>query len=240
MLHAAVEALSGNSTGAGDQKLGQEAASAAEAGRIVGTRPPAYRQSMDRSPPGGGSPPDPAPAAAAPPTIGALFRGFLALGLMGFGGVLPLARDMLVERRGWLTAAEFADLLGLCQFLPGGNVINLSVAVGLRFRGAPWRGGGAGRPARGALVVVVLLGVVYDRFAEHPAVRHAFAGLAAAAAGLLVGLAVKLLLPLRSQPVPAALTLLCFLAIAVFRAPLLPALLVLAPFSVLVRRWSRS
>ena len=29
-------------------------------------------------------------------------------------------------------------------------------------------------------------------------------------------------------------------AIAVFRAPLLPALLVLAPFSVLVRRWSRS
>ena len=42
---------------------------------------------------------------------------------------------MLVERRGWLTATEFADLLGLCQFLPGGNVVNLSVAVGMEFRG---------------------------------------------------------------------------------------------------------
>ena len=39
---------------------------------------------------------------------------------------------------------------------------------------------------------------------------------------------------------PAALALLCFLVIAVFRLPLLPALLVLAPFSVFVRRWNRS
>ncbi|HYI83410.1 MAG TPA: chromate transporter [Acetobacteraceae bacterium] len=193
---------------------------------------------MDRNPPG--PPPDSANTAAAPPTTGALFRGFLALGLMGFGGVLPMARSMLVDRRGWLTAAEFADLLGLCQFLPGGNVINLAVAVGLRFRGVA----GAAAALTGLLaapsVVVVLLGLVYDRFADHPEVRHAFAGLAAAAAGLLIGLAVKLVLPLRRQPVPAALALLCFLVIAVLRVPLLPALLALAPFSVLVRRWSRS
>ena len=174
------------------------------------------------------------------PTTGALFRGFLALGLMGFGGVLPFARRMLVEERRWLSGAEFADLLGLCQFLPGGNVINLSVAVGLRFRGAP----GAAAALAGLLaapsVIVVLLGVMYDRFADDPAVRHAFAGLAAAAAGLLVGLAAKLVWPLLRQPVPAGLAVLCFLAIAVVRVPLLPALLVLAPFSVLVRRWSRS
>ena len=163
---------------------------------------------MDQAPPGLA----PDPAGVAPPTVGALFRGFLALGLMGFGGVLPLARRMLVEERRWLGAGEFADLLGLCQFLPGGNVINLSVAVGLRFRGVP----GALAALAGLLaapsVVVVLLGTVYDRFAEDPAVRHAFAGLAG----------------------------LCFLAVAVLRVPLLPALLVLVPFSVLVRRWSRA
>lgn len=192
---------------------------------------------MDKAPPRAA----PAPADdAAPPTVGALFRGFLSLGLMGFGGVLPLARRMLVEDRRWLGAGEFAELLGLCQFLPGGNVINLSVAVGLRFRGVA----GAAASLAGLLaapsVVVVLLGVVYDRFADDPTVRHVFAGLAAAAAGLLVGLAGKLAWPLLRQPVPAGLALLCFLAIAVFRVPLLPALLVLAPFCVLVRRWSRS
>jgi chromate transporter len=193
---------------------------------------------MDCAPP---CPAPPAsPGAAPPPTVGALFRGFLALGLMGFGGVLPLARRMLVEDRRWLGAGEFADLLGLCQFLPGGNVVNLSVAVGLRFRGVP----GALAALAGLLaapsVVVVVLGAVYDRFAGEPTVRHAFAGLAAAAAGLLVGLAAKLAWPLLRQPVPAALALLCFLLVAVVRVPLLPALLVLLPFSVLVRRWSRS
>ncbi len=191
---------------------------------------------MNHAPPG----PAPDPAGAASPTVGALFRGFLSLGLMGFGGVLPLARRMLVEERRWLSAAEFADLLGLCQFLPGGNVINLAVAVGLRFRGVA----GAAAALAGLLaapsVVVVLLGTVYDRFGDHPAVRHAFAGLAAAAAGLLAGLAAKLVWPLLRQPVPAGLAVLCFLAVAVFRVPLLPGLLVLAPFSVLVRRWSRS
>ncbi|MGL4287104.1 MAG: chromate transporter, partial [Phreatobacter sp.] len=74
---------------------------------------------------------------AGPPTVRALFLGFLGLGLTGFGGVLPLARTMIVERRQWLTAEEFTDLLGLCQFLPGGNIINLSVAIGLKFRGLP-------------------------------------------------------------------------------------------------------
>lgn len=202
---------------------------------VVGAGSPDYRKSMDRTPPR--PPPD---SAGAAPTTGALFRGFLSLGLMGFGGVLPLARRMLVEERRWLGAAEFADLLGLCQFLPGGNVINLSVAVGMRFRGVP----GAAAALAGLLaapsVVVVLLGAAYDRFADDPVVRQAFAGLAAAAAGLLVGLAAKLALPLWRQPVPAGLAVLCFLVIAVFRVPLLPALLVLAPFSVLLRHWSRA
>jgi chromate transporter len=48
---------------------------------------------------------------------------------------------MIVERRRWLTDPEFVELLGLCQFLPGRNIINLSVALGMKFRGwkGPWQ-----------------------------------------------------------------------------------------------------
>lgn len=74
---------------------------------------------------------------AAPPTVSEILWGFLGLGLTSFGGALPLARRAIVERRRWLSASEFTDLLGLCQFLPGGNVINLSVAIGMRFRDCP-------------------------------------------------------------------------------------------------------
>src|SRR5579862_5198785 len=142
------------------------------------------------------------------PSVGGLFKGFLVLGLTGFGGVLPLARHMVVEKRRWLTGAEFSELLSLCQFLPGGNIINLSVAIGLRFRGIP----GAIAALIGLIAaptaVVLVLGVIYARYSGEPHVVHMFAGLAAAAAGLLVAMAVKLALPLRRSPLAIAIALL--------------------------------
>jgi chromate transporter len=182
-------------------------------------------------------PPDPAPPPS-PPGCGALFLGFLQLGLIGFGGVLPLARRMIVERRRWLSADHFSELLGLCQFLPGGNIINLSVAIGLEFRGI--RGAVAALLGLilGPTAVVVALGTVYDRYQDDPYLQHFFAGLAAAAAGLLVATAVKMLLPLWRRPLPVAVVVLCFLAIAVLRTPLLPTMLVLAPLSILASWWS--
>jgi chromate transporter len=166
------------------------------------------------------------------PDLGQLFTGFLVLGLTGFGGVLPLAHRMVVEKRRWLSSEEFTDLLGLCQFLPGGNVINMSVAIGQKFRGIP----GAVAALLGLITaptaIVIALGVLYDRFGNSPQVRHLFTGLAAAAAGLLVAMAIKVALPLRGKPVAIVVAVLCFVTIAVFRFPLLPAMAVLVPLSI--------
>jgi chromate transporter len=170
----------------------------------------------------------------APPGNAQLFIGFLMLGLIGFGGVLPLARSMLVEQRRWLSSEQFTELLGLCQFLPGGNVINLSVAVGMEFRGV-----------RGALcallglicaptAIVVGLGVIYARYQNDPHVQHVFAGLAAAAAGLLLSTGLKMLLPLRGKWLSLMIVGVALVAIAWLRLPLLPTMLVLAPLSILL------
>lgn len=131
------------------------------------------------------------------PTTRELFLGFLGLGMTAFGGALPLAHRMIVERRKWLTDPEFVELLGLCQFLPGGNIINLSVALGMKFRG--WKGAVAGITGLIAVpsMVVILLGMIYQHFQHDPNVKHLFAGLAAAAAGLLIQMAVKIALPLQ-------------------------------------------
>ncbi|WP_250993626.1 chromate transporter [Agrobacterium vitis] len=168
------------------------------------------------------------------PGIAELFTGFLGLGLMGFGGVLPMARRMMVEDRRWLSPGEFMDLLGLCQFLPGGNIINMSVAVGLKFQG--WRGALAA--AFGLIAaptaIVICLGYIYDRYRDNPQVEHLFAGLAAAASGLLISLAWKVLQPLRHKLWALAIVALCFIAIAVFRLPLFATMLVLAPVSIVL------
>jgi len=183
--------------------------------------------------------PSPAPAPAAPeirvvPTSRELFLGFLGLGMTAFGGALPLAHRMVVERHRWLTEAEFVELLGLCQFLPGGNIINLSVALGMRFRGVK----GALAAIFGLIavpsMVVVMLGILYQHYQHDPLIKHLFAGLAAAASGLLIQMAVKIALPLRKNLVLAGLATICFIAIAWLRIPLLWTMLVMTPVSVLV------
>ena len=169
-----------------------------------------------------------------PPSIAALFLGFLGLGLMGFGGVLPLARHMLVEQRRWLTSAAFSELLGLCQFLPGGNIVNLSVAVGLEFQGIA----GALAALLGLIAaptaVVIAFGVLYDRFQNDAHLQHLFAGLAAAAAGLLVSTALKILAPLRTKLAALAIVGLFLVTVGWLRLALMPAMLVLVPLSILV------
>ena len=162
------------------------------------------------------------------PSCGQLFQGFL-LGLTA--AALPLARRMVVEKHRWLSGAEFTDLLGLCQFLPGGNIINLSVALGMKFRGPR----GAFSALMGLIlapsIIVVLLGMVYDRF-QNDHVQHLFAGLAAAAA-LLISMAVKIGLPVikRRDWLAGVVATACFICIAVLRIPLLPTMAVLTPLS---------
>ncbi|WP_343585244.1 chromate transporter [Herbaspirillum sp.] len=175
---------------------------------------------------------DTAPPGFTPPTSKELFMGFLGLGMTAFGGALPLAHRMVVERRRWLTDAEFVQLLGLCQFLPGGNIINLSVALGMKFRGL--RGALAAISGLIAVpsAVVIVLGMIYQHYQHDPNVKHLFAGLAAAAAGLLIQMAVKIALPLRKNAVLAAVAIVCFVLIAFVRIPLVWVMLVMTPVSV--------
>lgn len=63
-----------------------------------------------------------------------VFRAFLKLGLTSFGG--PIAhlgyfRDELVVRRKWIGEAAYADLVALCQFLPGPASSQVGFALGL-------------------------------------------------------------------------------------------------------------
>ena len=174
-----------------------------------------------------------------PRDAGELFAGFLEVGLLGFGGVLPMARRMLVERRRWLLAAEFTDLYALCQFLPGPNICNMSVVLGRRYHGLMGAVAALSGLMAAPVVIAIALASLYARFAGSPVVAHAFIGLAAAASGLILGTAAKLVLPLlRGSGRDKALAMvgLTFVLIALVRLPLVPTMLVLAPFSVWLHR----
>lgn len=75
-----------------------------------------------------------------PDSARSVFAVFLRLGLTSFGG--PIAhlgyyRTEFVERRRWLSEAAYADLVALCQLLPGPASSQVSFAVGLGRGGLP-------------------------------------------------------------------------------------------------------
>lgn len=69
-----------------------------------------------------------------------IFLAFLALGLTSFGGPaahLGYFRNEFVARRRWLSEQDYADLVALCQFLPGPASSQVGFAIGLQ-RGGGW------------------------------------------------------------------------------------------------------
>ncbi|HEX5508890.1 MAG TPA: chromate transporter [Pseudolabrys sp.] len=175
------------------------------------------------------------PGAKAPrPSLTELFLSFVGVSISGFGGALPWARRMIVDRRGWMTTDEFNEAFSLAQFLPGPNVVNFSVVFGQRFGGAP----GAAVALIGLMgppvVIVTLIGVLYAYFGDIEALSRILSGISSAAAGLIVAMVAKMGAPLFRRGVSAAplVAIAGFIAVGVLRWPLPLVLIVLAPVSV--------
>ncbi len=181
-----------------------------------------------------GMEPNESSAVPAAPTPRELFVAFLTITLSGFGGVLPWARRMLVETKAWLDEDTFNETLVLCQSLPGPNIVNMSIVVGSRFAGARGAVAAVSGLIAAPLVIVIVLGALYDRFGAMPRLAGVIAGLGAAASGLVAATAAKMAAPLvRRRPLVAApFILAAFVAVGLLRWPLPWVLAALAPLSI--------
>ncbi len=127
------------------------------------------------------------------PTRWGLFAGFALIGLTGFGGVLPSARHVLVDRRRWLTETEFTELYSLAQFFPGPNVANICVIYGRRYYS--WVGStiSVGGLYLFPTILTIGAGFAIDRWWSVPQVQHTFGAIMPVASGLMVGSALRLI-----------------------------------------------
>ena len=102
-------------------------------------------------------------------THGDRFRGFFFAGISGVAGVLPLARRIAIERRHWLTDAEFSHLFSVWQFLPGSNIVNFVAAFAFRHRGLPSAAAAViGLLATPATIVIALGASCTNRYGTLP------------------------------------------------------------------------
>lgn len=175
------------------------------------------------------------------PTLTELFFAFVSIAMSGFGGSLPWARRVMVERKGWMGADEFNEVFAMSQFLPGPNIVNFSVVFGSRFRGPMGScvalAGLIGPP----LILIIVLAVLYEYMGESATVSRVLNGVTAAAAGLLVAMTAKMAAPVlmtRSWDWRPLVVVISFIAVALVRWPLPYVLAVVAPLSVLLA-WLR-
>lgn len=128
------------------------------------------------------TPPNPIPSNPIPskPTpLGELALVFLRLGTTAFGGPaahIALMRQEFVERRGWLTEAEFLDLVGASNLIPGPSSTEVAIHIGRQ------RAGWAGLLLAGlcfilpAALIATALAWAYVRFGPLPQAAGVFYG----------------------------------------------------------------
>lgn len=188
------------------------------------------------SPPASAETPDAPLASPPPPGLAELFVAFAKMSLAGFGGVLYWARRGIVDQHRWMTAEEFNETYALCHFLPGPNIVNLSLVFGSRFRGIAGGiaafSGLVGPP----MLVAIVLAALYAHFGEIDALRRVLSGVACAAIGLLIATVLRMMMPLIRKRDLAGLIILAavFVGIGIARLPLQAVLLAGIPVSLAV------
>ena len=138
---------------------------------------------------------------------------FLRLGVTAFGGPaahIAMMRDEVVERRRWLTDADFLDLLAATHLIPGPNSTEMAIHLGYR------RGGGPGLLVAGACFILPATLIVgglawtYVRFGDTPQLGWVMYGVGP----VIIAIVAQALWKLGTAAIKGPLTLLIGLAAA--------------------------
>jgi chromate transporter len=153
-----------------------------------------------------------------------LFVGFSLLALQGVGGVLTVAQQELVDRRKWMSRAQFVEEWSIAQIMPGPNIINLALMYGRQQFGLA----GALVAAAGLLIaplcVVLTLAILFGGVSDNPVSKGALKGMGAVSAGLIVATGLKLSTTLQENPLGLRtawlFSLSAFVSVGILRMPL--------------------
>jgi chromate transporter len=179
----------------------------------------------------------------APPTLAALFRSFVGIGLSSFGGGLTAwVRREIVQRRGWLDDQQFLSGYALSQLVPGASNVNLAVFIGTHLRGV--RGAlacFAGLTAP-SLVTMLIVGTMYFGMHGTPggtSISLALSGMGVVAIGLNLGTGIRLARHGIKGIVPGLIAATVAVSVGLAGVSLLKVLAIMIPVSLLAAFWTR-
>jgi len=168
-----------------------------------------------------------------PVSLPAIAAVFSRIGALSFGGgLITWMHREAVEARRWLSDQEFLSGLAICQVLPGGNMVNMSLFLGIHLRGL--RGAITALLGRigGPILAVIAIATIYARFATLPTLHLVLDGVAAAAVGMNISTGIKSARRSTTRFAPIAIAAAVFVAVGLLRWPMLVVVAILAPLSI--------
>ena len=124
-----------------------------------------------------------------------LFETFFLIGLFSFGGgyaSMELIRSRVVTMQHWLTDTEFTDIISIAEMTPGPLGINIASFVGTRTAGIPGTLIATLSYVFPAMVIVILLAILYDKYRSLRYVKGVLKGLHPAVAAMVLAAAIRL------------------------------------------------
>ena len=124
-----------------------------------------------------------------------LFTTFLLLGAFSFGGgigSMELIRSRVVTMRGWMTNAEFTDIISISEMTPGPLGINIASFVGARTAGIPGTIVATFSYVLPAIFIVMIMARIFFRCRNLKGVQGVLKGLRPAIAAMVLAAAVSL------------------------------------------------
>ena len=138
-------------------------------------------------------------------TLFDLFFTFFKLGLFTFGGgyaMIANIRDIVLEKKKWLTEDELFQVITIAESTPGPIAINLATYVGYHKRGVLGSACATLGVVMPSFVIIYLISFVLDAFMENPYVAGAFDGIKCAVAFLIIRAGWGMLKKLEKKPLP--------------------------------------
>ena len=125
-----------------------------------------------------------------------LFWVFFKLGLFTFGGgyaMLPHIKEVVIEKKKWLTEDEVLDIIAVAESTPGPIAINMATYIGNKqkgFWGSLFATIGVVLPS---LVIIFVISLFFDAFLQNQYVQYAFVGIKCGVAFLILKTGIEMI-----------------------------------------------
>ncbi|MCQ2419382.1 MAG: chromate transporter [Clostridia bacterium] len=129
-------------------------------------------------------------------TLIKLFFTMMKLGAFTFGGgyaMISLLQNEFVNRKKWIEADEFLDIVAIAESTPGPIAVNSSTYIGYRVAGVLGSLLGTFGMVLPSLTIIFLISLVFDTFLKWTVVQNAFRGIQACVVYLILSAGFKLL-----------------------------------------------